>query len=242
MIANAVQVALNGALRAHDHPALDLSLSGLLDDAIACSKLGIRDFHVHPRTEAGAETLDPAVIGHWVRRFRKALPPTDLSVSTGAWIAPLAERLACIAAWTDKPDFASVNFHEEGAEAIADALIAAGVGVEAGVWHAQAATRFIAYSRKPFCRRLMIELPDRGEAEAVAILEEILAALGPESDGHDLVLHGEGASAWPMVDRALRQGVTARIGLEDTLLLPDGVPARSNADLVAAALRLRPDR
>lgn len=239
MIANGLQVALNGALRAQDHPHLDLSFPGLLADALACAKLGIRDFHLHPRTELGAESLDPATMSRWVAGFRAALPPGSLSVSTGAWIAPLDERLGAISAWSARPDFASVNFHEDGAEEIADALIAKGVGIEAGIWHADGAARFLDYPRRPFCRRLMIELPDRGEAEVDAILEAALDILGTAVDGHDFILHGEGASAWPMLQRAVRMGVATRIGLEDTILLPDGTPARSNAALVSSALQLR---
>lgn len=40
--------------------------------------------------------------------------------------------------------------------------------------------------------------------------------------------------AWPMLDLAAARGVAARIGLEDTLRLPEGTTAASNAELVAA--------
>jgi uncharacterized protein (DUF849 family) len=36
-------------------------------------------------------------------------------------------------------------------------------------------------------------------------------------------------------DVAILEGLQARIGLEDTLVLPDGSPASGNADLVTAA-------
>jgi uncharacterized protein (DUF849 family) len=52
------------------------------------------------------------------------------------------------------------------------------------------------------------------------------------------LLHGSGDSAWEFVFLAARQGYDARIGFEDTLTLPDGRPADSNADLVAAARRM----
>lgn len=50
-----------------------------------------------------------------------------------------------------------------------------------------------------------------------------------------MLLHGEGASAWPALRLALRLGLDTRIGLEDTLELPDGTLAPDNAALVAAA-------
>ena len=41
--------------------------------------------------------------------------------------------------------------------------------------------------------------------------------------------------AWPLLEIALRRGYDVRIGLEDTLYLPDGHLAADNAQLVAAA-------
>jgi uncharacterized protein (DUF849 family) len=40
-----------------------------------------------------------------------------------------------------------------------------------------------------------------------------------------------------MLDAALARGYDVRVGLEDTLVLPDGSIARDNAQLVAEALR-----
>ena len=53
-----------------------------------------------------------------------------------------------------------------------------------------------------------------------------------------VLLHGEGSSCWPAFQLAVRTGLDIRIGLEDTLQLPDGSPAPANAALVAAAARL----
>lgn len=41
---------------------------------------------------------------------------------------------------------------------------------------------------------------------------------------------------WPVLRSAGRLGPATRIGLEDTLLLPDGQPARCDAELVRAGL------
>ncbi|MER5207350.1 3-keto-5-aminohexanoate cleavage protein [Streptomyces sp. NPDC002825] len=54
--------------------------------------------------------------------------------------------------------------------------------------------------------------------------------------GVPVLLHGVDDGAWPVLGLARRLGLHARIGLEDTLFLPDGTRARSNAELVAAAL------
>jgi uncharacterized protein (DUF849 family) len=47
--------------------------------------------------------------------------------------------------------------------------------------------------------------------------------------------HGDGPATWAVIERALPAGRDIRIGLEDTLTLPDGQAAADNADLVAAA-------
>jgi uncharacterized protein (DUF849 family) len=51
-----------------------------------------------------------------------------------------------------------------------------------------------------------------------------------------VLLHGEDGSAWPVLRHAVRLGLDTRVGLEDTLVLPDGRPAPDNAALVRAAL------
>ena len=73
-----------------------------------------------------------------------------------------------------------------------------------------------------------------GPQDAVAI-EAALDRL--EVDAPRL-LHGEGEACWPVLAHARANGRDTRIGLEDTLVLPDGAPAPGNAELVrAAALR-----
>jgi uncharacterized protein (DUF849 family) len=43
---------------------------------------------------------------------------------------------------------------------------------------------------------------------------------------------------WPLVEDAFRRGHDTRVGFEDSVLLPDGTRARSNAHLVEAAVAL----
>jgi hypothetical protein len=50
------------------------------------------------------------------------------------------------------------------------------------------------------------------------------------------LLHGAGEACWPLVAHAGRLGLATRIGLEDTLVLPDGQRAVSNARLVTEGL------
>jgi uncharacterized protein (DUF849 family) len=52
------------------------------------------------------------------------------------------------------------------------------------------------------------------------------------------VQHGRDGAAWLLLEDALVHGYDVRIGLEDTLSMPDGSRPRGNADLVAAAARI----
>lgn len=52
------------------------------------------------------------------------------------------------------------------------------------------------------------------------------------------VHQGYGIACWAVNRRGLDRGHGIRTGLEDVTLLPDGKPARDNADLVATAARL----
>jgi uncharacterized protein (DUF849 family) len=85
---------------------------------------------------------------------------------------------------------------------------------------------------------VLVELPDDGSRHAAALADELLTAIVEAEPAAEILLHGEGASTWPMLALALRRGLRTRIGLEDTLHLPDGAPAPDNAALVRAALAL----
>jgi hypothetical protein len=75
---------------------------------------------------------------------------------------------------------------------------------------------------------------------AVAAADAILARLDAAGVRAPRLLHGEEEACWPLVAHAGRLGLPTRIGLEDTLVAPDGFPAADNAALVRAALTLLP--
>ncbi|WBB83307.1 MULTISPECIES: 3-keto-5-aminohexanoate cleavage protein [unclassified Micromonospora] len=129
-----LKACLNGTRRRDEHPAVPLTPAELAADAVRCAAAGVAAVHVHPRDDAGAESLDPAVIAAAVTAIRASRPGLPVGVSTGAWIVPdPAERVAAVRAWTVLPDFASVNAHEPGAAQVAAALHERGVMVEAGL-------------------------------------------------------------------------------------------------------------
>ena len=71
-------------------------------------------------------------------------------------------------------------------------------------------------------------------ATADDLLSQVMAAGSPAP----VLLHGLDESCWPLLQHAGRRGVQARIGLEDTVALPDGSTANDNAALVSAAVEI----
>ena len=76
----------------------------------------------------------------------------------------------------------------------------------------------------------------RASRATVALADEILDIVGDE---YPLLVHGEDESCWPALRYALAHGHGIRVGLEDTLELPDGSQAPDNPALIRAALALR---
>ncbi|MEV4489855.1 3-keto-5-aminohexanoate cleavage protein [Micromonospora coxensis] len=230
-----LKACLNGGRRRDDHPAVPVGPDDLAADAARCADLGVTAVHVHPRDAAGAESLSAAAVAGAVSALRAVRPGLAVGVTTGAWAEPdPAARLAAVRAWTVLPDFASVNVHEPGAEQVAAVLHERGVMVEAGVW---APGDVPAYRRwRVPAGRILVECTPDDPAEALADAAAMLALFTPADP--PLLLHGEGAATWPVLAEAVRRGLDTRIGLEDTLHLPDGSPAPDNAALVVAARAL----
>ena len=157
-------------------------------------------------------------------------------MTTGFWALPDAgARLRAVDGWTVLPDFASVNWHEPGSGDLARLLLSKGLGVEVGIIHAEAAESWAASEIGQHCMRVMIELEADGDtATADDLLSQVLAAGSPAP----VLLHGLDESCWPLLEHAGVRGVQTRIGMEDTLRLPDGSTASDNAALVSAAVQL----
>ncbi|RKH55521.1 3-keto-5-aminohexanoate cleavage protein [Corallococcus llansteffanensis] len=241
-----LKACLNGARAATAHPRLPVTPEALAREAAACHAAGAGAFHVHPRDSRGTESLDAADIGAAVVAIRLACPGVPVGVSTGAWILPDVEaRRARIAAWAAlspdaRPDFASVNLSEPGWTSIADTLLDAGIGVEAGVWFPEDVPRLVAWPRASECLRVLVETQSPVPETACQQARALVDALGATGLQRPRLVHGDEGGAWAVLAWALRHGFDTRIGLEDTLWLPDGRRAEDNAALVECA-RGRPE-
>ncbi|MFE7167596.1 3-keto-5-aminohexanoate cleavage protein [Streptomyces sp. NPDC057616] len=234
-----VQVCLNGPRGSADGAMVPLTPQAMAESAARAVAAGATDLHVHPKSPCGDDSLSPRVLAPTLAAIR-AWVPVPVGVTTGAWAEPdAAARLERIRSWAglpELPDHASVNWHEPGAEEIAAALMDLGVGVEAGIWSGtDGAARFAGSPLGPRVLRVLAEVTDTSAETAEDTARALLAGLG-SAHGRPVLLHGEDGGAWPVLRLAGRLGLATRIGLEDTLLLPDGQRARSNAQLVTEAL------
>jgi uncharacterized protein (DUF849 family) len=234
-----LKAAINGSRAAEDHPELPVSADMIARDAAAVVTAGADAVHFHIRDEDGYESLAPEDAGRCILACREAVPGILLGVSTGEWIVPdLEARLVHLKGWQILPDFASVNFHEDGAVQVAQVLSDLGVGIELGLADASAAERALAAGWGTRCMRVLLE-PDEDTVEAalanVAATERLLDQVGVTAPR---LLHGYDATAWALLRESAKRGNQCRIGLEDTLRLPHGELAEDNAEIIRTAAAL----
>jgi uncharacterized protein (DUF849 family) len=205
------------------------------ESVAAAVAAGATEVHVHPKDGNGKDSLHPDHVDAVVDALRDRHPELPIGVTTGIWAARDHEhRMTQVRGWGRLPDYTSINWHEEGAEELADLLLDRGIGVEAGLWHVQAAEQFRRYPRASECLRILIEGTTQDIDEAVAEARQVLQIVKPLR--LPVLLHGEGANAWALFDLAVANGLDSRIGLEDTFVLPNASAAPDNAELVRAAL------
>ena len=233
-----IQASLNGGITRVEHPAVPLTPAELATDARAAAAAGAEAIHLHPRDPSGAQTL---VAEHVLAAVAAVRAATGLpvGVTTGIWAVDgdVGRRMSLVADWTgpDRPDYASVNMNEPGTDALADLLTSLGIEIEAGVWTVADARLLGASTFGNRILRVLLEPVDRSPAGALATAAAELARLGIAARQ---VHHGYGLATWDVLRAAVAMGADVRVGLEDTTVLPDGLVAAGNGELVAAAVRL----
>lgn len=204
---------------------------------------GAQSVHVHVFDGDGRETLDGAVCAVVLRAIRTACKGVPISLTTSATIvSDPRERLRLVEAWTELPELVTANQGETGIVELCELMLRRGVEIEAGLLSVEDTQAFVRSGLAERCRRVLIEPLDEDSDVAVqraATMEEIVVSAGIQLEQ---VHHGYGAACWAVNRRALERGHGIRTGFEDVTMLPDGMPALDNADLVAAAVRMMKQR
>jgi len=211
----------------------------------ACLKAGAGAIHLHVRSTASdeglrseKESLNAEDVARTLLMVRSVSPQARIGISTGAWILPdPARRLQAVTAWSVLPNFASVNFSEDGAVELARLLLSRGIGVEAGLCDAAAAEVFLKSGLVACCIRVLLEPQEQELERALDTVRAIEKVLDSGAVELPRLLHGTDLTVWPMMEEAISRGYNVRVGLEDTLNMPDGRTAQDNAELVAEAVR-----
>jgi uncharacterized protein (DUF849 family) len=220
-----------------DHPSIPLTPDDLARDTRAAVAAGAQALHAHPRDAGGRQTLGPRQCAAALVAMRAAAPNVPVGFTTIATIErDPKRRVALIRKWSERPDFVSVNWHEEGAAALATACVELGIGIEAGIWSVDDARRFVDFGFAPHCLRAVVEPVEQRSADALATAGAIVEILTPT--GLPLVVHGHERTTWPVLRWAAAHGHGIRIGLEDTLAVEGGRVANDNAELVTAARQI----
>jgi len=250
-----IKAAINGGRTQAEHQAVPVSPDEQAAAVLECLKAGAGAVHLHVRYASSDQSpqSESLYAKDVARTLLKVLPVStkaQVGISTGAWILPdPAARLHAVAAWDVLPGFASVNFSEDGAVELARLLLSRGVDVEAGLCDANATEVFLkgglanqqrvenSGRATPHCIRILIEPQEQEMKRAIETVTTIEKALESGSVKLPRLLHGTGATVWPMMDEAIARGYDVRVGLEDTLLMPDDRIARDNSELITEALR-----
>lgn len=231
-----LQAALNGD---RIHTAAPRAPAAIAAAARAAVDAGAQSVHVHAFDDAGRETLEGVACAGVLRAIRALCPGTPISLTTSATIVGDPDvRFSLIKAWEDMPDLVTANQGEPGIVELCDLLLSRGVGIEAGLLSIDDARAFVRSGLAGRCRRVLIEPLDADPDTAVqhaATMDDIVMSAGITLAQ---VHHGYGMACWAVNQRGLDRGHGIRTGLEDVTVLPDGEPARDNAELVAAAARL----
>jgi uncharacterized protein (DUF849 family) len=242
-----LQVTPNGPWGKDIHPNMPVSADELVAELRACFLAGATGVHLHVRDQSGAETLDPLIVNGTCVLVREAARElgveVEVGLTTGAWIVPdLGERIAMIREWEDV-DCATVNLSEPGFDELMAAMLKVGIGIDVGLWAPVEMDPLLQSGLLPQVQRVSIEL-DSGEpyfltGEPAELAQQVNDLLDDAGSACPRLTHGMDDWTWPLVRDAFRRGHDTRVGFEDSVLLPDGTRAETNAQLVKAALALQ---
>jgi len=175
-----------------------------------------------------------------IKAFRKRLKNIPIGISTGAWIEPdLTKRLSHIASWNYFPDFVSINYHEIGFEKVTELITEKGIGIEVGLNSLESAKNFVDSKLEGSFIRILIEPMEQELQSAMETVEKIENQIQKSGPDLPFLLHGFDETCWDILKLAIERNYDTRIGFEDTLLLPNGLGAKTNSELMTKANEIK---
>jgi uncharacterized protein (DUF849 family) len=238
-------VAPNGARRTPaDHAGLPVTPSQIAREAAACAEAGASVIHLHVRDDAGRHSLD-------AQRYRDAMGAIRQAVGERLLVQATTEAVGI---YTPQQQMALLReLRPEAASVALRELIPDDS-------HLLEASRFFAWARsEQICVQFIVYEPDEARRLQALVERGVLPqrtpavlfvlgrySAGQQSDPLELLPF---LQAWPRgwpwsvcafgaqeahcMAAAIGLGGHARVGFENNLLRPDGLPAASNAESVA---------
>lgn len=238
-----ITAALTGPIATKkDNPALPTSPEEIAASAAEAAAAGAAIVHVHVRDAEGRPTADVETARRTVRLIEEATPAL-VQLSTGVGLdVPFEERVGLVEA---RPRMATLNVCSmtfgngefrnppEGVRRLAYRMGELGIKPELEIYdtgHLEVAFALREEGLLADPLQFSIVLGVRGGAAATPA--NLVGFLDRLPDGAVWQVIAIGRSNLSMTAMGLALGANARTGMEDTLYLRRGEPARSNAQLV----------
>lgn len=243
-----IMVAPNGARRTKDdHPNLPITADEVVEAVLAARDAGAGTAHVHARDDDLKHTLE-------THRYASVLSAVKTAVGTSVVVQMTTEAVGIYSAAEQmcavrelKPSFVSMAIREIIPDADHE-----NTAREFFLWlqESRIVPQFILYDSAdlenfidlqarnivPFGNPFLLLVLGRysvGQKSSPDDLKPFLEVLGTRQ--WPFMLCAFGAREAACMRAAFEAGGHARVGFENNFLMPDGVPAKSNADLVRAA-------
>jgi 3-keto-5-aminohexanoate cleavage enzyme len=251
-----IVAALNGMRSRAESPAVPYTADEIASEAKRAVDAGAGIVHVHARKEDGSPAFDlvyDEIVGH----IRLLTPDVPVSITTQR---PRQTSLGTVTALFDflrePPDLAAVNVsppatdwpaHREEARQILEALERAQVGPVANVLGMDNLGDIEALYNDSLLTRMPYLVAELGPSVSIGGTTRIpgtphnvlrmIDACNASLSRFPIVIGGQDEASSVAVAVAAAAGVHVRVGFEDCASLPDGTPAKSNAELVEQAVK-----
>ncbi|MFH1016478.1 MAG: 3-keto-5-aminohexanoate cleavage protein [Chloroflexota bacterium] len=238
------------------NPNLPEQPDEIIEDTLKCREAGASIVHIHARDKRGKSTMNLRVL-RAIQNGIKASSDLIVQLSTGSPTLPMEERIAPLKL---KPEMASLNtflIALPGKDGMVPAIYTrpeieytARRCQELGVKPVVAIINFCCLEEmenliakglldKPYFATIGLNMPAqgalRGTPQNLMALRERL----PQGTIFEVSAHGE--AQLPLTTMGMVLGGHVRVGLEDSVHYVPGRLAKSNAEMVARAVRIAKD-
>lgn len=245
-----LMVAPNGARKQKsDHSSVPLTIPEIAHTAIKCFNAGADYLHLHVREADGAHSLDPELYTDAMQAVNDTVPTMPIQITTeSAGIFNVQTQYKCLTSLV--PKAASISVREIARDTTLAPRVygfcnEANIEVQHILYNPNDIAllkEWYASGTVPAHMKSVIFVLGQYQPMVLAQPEDLQAFLDA-SKGMELdwAICAFGQNELACATEALRKGGNIRIGFENNILLPDGSPAKDNAQTVALAAAIIKD-